>query len=449
MAHKPRPVTAKSIQALLSHIGSIQTGTKDVVRARFFQDVRQPRLFDLRPKWKERLKSKDLTARKLRILSIDMGVKNLAYCHAEVSYENGDSMRPKMEIVKWEKRSILDGTFDHVPLSKRDDGSMGKVPGETDPYALDVLSATAYRFLTQTALKLAPDIILIEKQRWRSGSSAAILQWTVRVNTLETMLWAILGTFQQEAWQHNTRAKHGHIASNYAVHSVNPKLVGPYWLGQHAKAMAEMIEDGRSALGVKEVDLVDKGAGKISRSKAEKKAKIRLLRSWLSAAPMSTAASTPDSGSTISFKMSGSAETTRQALCSIGGKKAKKKKKQLEGNEDVNSSKPKGAEDVPEAVLDKLDDVTDCFLQAAAWVAWETNRLQLCNVWDQKRKAPEEIPPLDEEILRKMVDIVEKRMVPYEYQAWSFSRRMEDLAAAEMEEDALNEYYGHYPDIDN
>lgn len=37
-----------------------------------------------------------------------------------------------------------------------------------------------------------------------------------------------------------------------------------------------------------------------------------------------------------------------------------------------------GIEEVlPLEMVKKLDDVTDCFLQGAAWVAWELNRVQL------------------------------------------------------------------------
>lgn len=34
-------------------------------------------------------------------------------------------------------------------------------------------------------------------------------------------------------------------------------------------------------------------------------------------------------------------------------------------------------EEIPVAEIKKLDDVADCFLQAAAWVAWEGGRGQL------------------------------------------------------------------------
>ena len=33
--------------------------------------------------------------------------------------------------------------------------------------------------------------------------------------------------------------------------------------------------------------------------------------------------------------------------------------------------------------MKKIDDVTDCFLQAAAWVAWEGNRVEILeSEWD-------------------------------------------------------------------
>ncbi|KAF2833709.1 ribonuclease H-like protein, partial [Ophiobolus disseminans] len=397
MAPKPRTVTAKTLQALLTRIGSASSGTKNILHARFQQDVCRPRLFDLRPDWKKRLKDADPRFRKLRILSIDMGIKNLAYCHAEVSFPGGDAMKPTMDIEKWEKLSLVDATRDlrrPLPQEKKESGAVAEE--EVDSYSLDVLSQTAYHFITRTALQLAPDIILIERQRWRSASSAAIQQWTVRVNTLEAMLWAILETLRTERLTNISRAKDEVRKRDYEIHGVDPKRVGQYWLGQHAKAA---VEGEESCISIAEADedLGGKVTKKIPRSKAEKKAKIALLRSWLSAEPASTAASMPKSGHTISFNIGHGAITARRALIlpKASQKRGKRTKASIVGGED----------NVQEQDLKKLDDITDCFLQATAWVAWETNRLQLWDVWDQRRGKRGDVPPLDDEILREMVGV--------------------------------------------
>lgn len=407
MAPKPRPVTAKALQALLTRIGSASSGTKDILQERFKRDVTRRRLFSLRPDWEARQK-KDW-GRKLRIISIDMGIKNLAYCDVEVDYPDGNTMNPTVDIIRWDKLNLVDATRDlrrHLPNLRLMKKGTANADEEVDPYSLEVLSRTAYWFIQRPILEVKPDIILIERQRWRSASSAAIQQWTVRVNTLEAMLWAVLETLRTERLVVMPRLNEEDFhRRDYEIYGVDPKRVGQYWLGQHAKSMEEKQGRSLSTLGVDEFQ--EDGGGKatqkkISRSKAEKKAKIALLRSWLSTEPASTASTTPDSAPKISFTIGLGAVTAREALCLPTISKPRKKKPKAN---DDNNIKAIGEEAIDEKNMKKLDDITDCCLQAAAWVAWESNRLQLYDVWDRKRGDDGQIPQLSEEILKEMVEV--------------------------------------------
>lgn len=408
MPPKPRPVTAKALQALLTRIGSVSSGTKDVLQTRLRRDLTQPRLCKLRPDWEARQK-KDW-GRKLRIVSIDMGIKNLAYCDVEVDYEDGDAMKPKMDIIRWDKLNLVDATrdlrrpFSHPTLTIEE-----MAPADEDPYSLYVLSETAYWFIKKQVLAVSPDIILIERQRWRSASSAAIQQWTVRVNTLEAMLWAVLESIRTERKIVGQRAKdEGAHKRHYEIWGVDPKRVGQYWLGQHARARAEEQEEAVLALAMHELgDRTSSKttAKKIPRSKAEKKAKIALLRAWLSTEPASTAVSTPDSAPTISFTIGQAAIRAREALCLPTIAQPRKKKAKV-GEDSVKATIE---DDEKKKDMNKLDDITDCCLQAAAWVAWESNRLQLYDVWKQKRGNDGTMPELDEEILKGMVEVTGER----------------------------------------
>jgi cruciform cutting endonuclease 1 len=404
MAPKPRTVTAKALQALLTRIGSASSGTKDVLLTRLERDMRQRRLFALRPDWEQRLSHSDERFRNLRIMSIDMGIKNLAYCHVAVGYPNGDSRKPTMHIERWDKLNLVPATRDlrrHLPKPQSIKEGTAGADEEVDPYSLSVLSQTAYWFIHNTALELAPDIILIERQRWRSASSAAIQQWTVRVNTLEAMLWAILETLRKERLINIYTPQYAREKRDYEIYGVDPKRVGQYWLGQHAKAADEKQDEAVMALAADEESggKAEKSK-KMPRSKAEKKAKIALLRSWLSTEPASTATSTPNLDPTISFTIGESAVTARRALCLPTPRHARKKKSKAIGENDDGE-----ADDVQERDMKKLDDITDCFLQAAAWVAWESNRLQLFEAWEGKRTDNGQMPPLDENILREMIEV--------------------------------------------
>ncbi|KAF1849997.1 ribonuclease H-like protein [Cucurbitaria berberidis CBS 394.84] len=402
MAPKSRNVTAKALQALLVRIGSESSGTKAILHDRFVRDIHESRLFKRRPDWQAR-QNMD-SGRKLRIMSIDMGIKNLAYCDVEVDYPSKDSLNATMEVLRWEKIDLVKARRnvpDRLPSAEKIKKGTKDEDGDVDPYSLPILSATAYSLVRNMILVGEPDIILIEKQRWRSGGGSAIQQWTIRVNTLEGMLWAVLETLHSERKLMLPKLREPEGERDYEVSGVDPKRVGHYWLAQKARqaGTVESIADTQGAASEEEDKVVNKK--EMSRSKAEKKAKIAILRSWLSCDPPTTACSIRDTAPRITFKFgSNNAERTRQALCSPS-KPARRKKSGDSNKEDSGNSIE--AEAVGESELKKLDDITDCFLQAAAWVSWESNRLQLLEVHNRRRSEDGSVAELSEEVLLEMV----------------------------------------------
>jgi cruciform cutting endonuclease 1 len=401
----PRTVTAKALQALLTRIGSASSGTKEVLQARFKRDVAEQHLFGQRTGKGQRKSHPE----KLRIISIDMGIKNLAFCDVEVDYVQGNSLKPTLDIIRWDKLNLVDATHDSLQHQPETPDTQNVKEGtkhaqeELDPYSLSVLSRTAYTFLRKSILEVSPDIILIERQRWRSASSAAIQQWTVRVNTLEAMLWAILSALKLEQSAAAREAKGAMANRQYKVYGVDPKRVGQFWLGQSARALAEKQDEAIASEGIDllggTVDQTTKK--KEPRSKAEKKAKIAIIRSWFANEPASTAPSTPASAPIISFTVGPRATSTLKAL-SLPAPKTPRKKKAKAGDEDVVHQLPV----VEETDIKKLDDITDSCLQVAAWVAWESNRRQLYDIWARKRGRNGKMPELDDEVLREMISVV-------------------------------------------
>ncbi|KAA8619494.1 dna-binding sap [Pyrenophora tritici-repentis] len=114
MAPKSRTVTAKSLQALLTRIGARSSGTKAVLHQRLRHELHQSRLFIRHPTWQ---KSRPTTDQKLRIMSIDMGIKNLAFCEAEISWPVKDSLNATMHVLRWEKMDLV-GSRDGIPGSE-------------------------------------------------------------------------------------------------------------------------------------------------------------------------------------------------------------------------------------------------------------------------------------------------------------------------------------------
>ena len=396
MVSKSRAVTAKALQALLTRIGAQSSGTKAVLQERFRREIDQSRLLNRHPTWE---KSRPMD-QKLRIMSVDMGIKNLAFCEAEISYPAKDSLDAAMDILRWEKINLIPAKDDtpSPPLDSEYSAQNTADAEDVDPYSLNNLSRIAYELVKNTILAGAPDIILIEKQRWRSGGGSAVQQWTLRVNTLEGMIWAILQTMCSErlVTQNKEANKVSEKERLYEVFGVDPKRVGNYWLGEKdierlALAEASSLTKPTPAADAhvkQDEDVTSPKKKTPSRSKAEKKAKISLLRAWLSASPASTASCGSTNTPTLSFTISPGAQATQQALC-LPRKSPRRKK-----DNDVDEIGP--------TELKKLDDITDCFLQAAAWVSWESNRLQLCEVF-RGGKGEE----LDEGVMTEMVRIIE------------------------------------------
>lgn len=355
--------TIKQLQAVLTRIGSATSGKKDVLVTRLRHDMQRPRL-----------STSGGPIKRTRILSIDMGIRNLAYCVVDVTRKDlkistNVTSKPKfnMNVSAWRR---LDVGEENPRIASYTSPIVNEFAEDNeereDPYTPSALSKTAHSLVARTLLPYKPDIILIERQRWRSASSAAIQQWTVRVNTLEGMLWAILTAFRDETSFSRNPAQE--TMYDYRIFGVDPKRVGNFWITQEFREEIFNWKKGSRGLEWERQVTIDPAITeeaqigvrndirKVGRGKVEKKAKVEFLRSWLSDAPLST--SNP-AHSAIDVSFCPDAESTRAALCSTKDAKGTTKAKSLDSK--------------------KIDDVTDCFLQAAAWVAWEGNRLQILN----------------------------------------------------------------------
>lgn len=265
----------------------------------------------------------------MRILSIDMGIRNLAYCVLDLPV---NSALPSL--VAWRRIAVSS-----APVPDIDSDPTSKV--EKESFEPPILSAAAFKLLRETLLPHNPTHILIERQRFRSMGSPRILEWTVRVNMLESMIYAILLTLQEEGVWKGT------------VIPIAPGKVGPFWLeGEEVNADLEKKTKTRNA---KLAKALNKGA------------KIDLVRNWLA------------TGDRFSLD-SPDVDTLAKAYLDKWDKKP---------------GGPKGKRLAKDAVvtvakMGKLDDLADCLLQGMAFIQWEAN----------KRVAREEgieglIPPIE------------------------------------------------------
>ncbi|KAI6378078.1 hypothetical protein MCOR25_002324 [Pyricularia grisea] len=250
-----------------------------------------------------------------RILSIDMGLRNFAFCllTPATNPRQGQGLKPKEPIVP-----SLGGSEGAAevrtppPLMLHDWKVLDLTEDSVDIKNNQALSPVAVDLVNRHLLPLKPTHIIIEQQRYRSAGAAAVLEWTLRVNALEAMLHAILTAMRSlELWKGEVTA-------------VDPLKAAPFFF----------VEDGRLP------------------SKQLKKMKIDLLGKWIS---------TRDT----KFLELGSPHVTKLADSFLEHWKPVK---------GTRGGKSKATEGNGEKHFKKLDDLTDCVIQGAAWASWQQTR---------------------------------------------------------------------------
>lgn len=327
---------------------------------------------ELRSVLEDSLKVPRLPYPSARVLSVDMGVKNLAFCLLHVHQKQQtpgatfggnpgpDSVAP-VHLLDWKRLDLSS------PIMRRTlNEANHKLPGagdipekdleatqeQTNVYAPSQLSKVAYN-LASELIKYQPDVILIERQRFRSGGAPAIQEWTVRVNMLESMLWASLETM-----------KHGYGTVPVTFPDVvetSPSRVGSYWLAQDSDAP---IAAADIPFQLQNANLKDETAAIVkSKRSLEKKDKIALARYWLRADSQDLTVSSNLHHIVAAFLPS----TDTPMSYTV------KKRKGKRAADAMQATEPRPVEE--DLVRPgKLDDLADCLVQGVTFALWEQNR---------------------------------------------------------------------------
>lgn len=323
----PTSLRLTQLKALAIHCGISSSGTKTVLATRLINEIIPPPV----PQHGGS-KAKHPT----RILSIDMGIRNLAYCILDVP---PSTTKPKLKpsVIAWKRIAL---STPPVPSSPNlmSDTLTAPVSFEKEDFTPPTLATAAHALLTSNLLPYKPTHILIERQRFRSMGSPRILEWTVRVNMLESMLYAVLHTLKAANLWHGT------------VLGIAPGKVGPFW-----------IREGSGGETAEGDEVVQKSMGKVRNTKSaklrNKGAKIDLVKAWLEQDEM---------------VLLGTAEARATAKSYLekwhGQPRGRKKVKlAISENELVSESEAMG----------KLDDLADSLLQGMAWAQWEENKTRV------------------------------------------------------------------------
>ena len=263
-----------------------------------------------------------------------MGIRNLAYCCLVLprAGRQNTSGVDKPVVQNWTRLAISEEPTESG--QPKDDllpeangklaelAELGKARASSPKEAFDpaTYSQHAYDLVTTLVGDLKPTHVLIERQRFRSMGGSAVLEWTLRVNMFEAMIYAVLKTFSERGlWQG-------------VVHSVAPSKVSNFWITD-----SETVRKGRSG----------------SMSAKTKTAKINMVAEWLKDGTR--------------FELKGAAAQLGEAYLS---KKT--------GRVKTSSMKQKSSTSQARAAVgisvQKLDDLADCLLQGMAWIKWDENR---------------------------------------------------------------------------
>ncbi|ROV97099.1 hypothetical protein VMCG_07470 [Cytospora schulzeri] len=176
------------------------------------------------------------------------------------------------------------------------------------------LSAVAVDLILNRLLPLRPDVVTLEQQRFRSMGGSGVYEWTLRVNSLEAMLYAILTTVRTL----------GRWPGEGRVEAVVARNVLEFMVMQERKGGVEV-------------------AGIWGKDADNKKVKKAMVGRMLAA------------GEGVS--VSAEAEPVAREYLDVWNGKLRGKKKS-------DSFK-------------KLDDMADCLLQGIAFIRWQENTRRL------------------------------------------------------------------------
>ena len=333
-------LTLTQLRRVAFAIGAPSSGTKSVLTGQIEKELGA---YDA-------TRSRPTSKRNLSVVSIDMGIRNLAYAHLVAkaatsgvdsdTAERSPSLRPSL--LAW-KRVVISGgpngkgasterkkeprSSDEIETSSltvTNGTTVASLPPETEKEAFDpsTFANYAYNFIKSVLSAHQPTHVLVERQRFRSGGASAVQEWTIRVGVFEGMLHAVLRTLSAE---HDLQI---------IVQGVDPGRVTRYWL--ESRAAQEHLHVGSA--------------------KESKKAKIAIVGESLDSSD----------GALVDFDGAGKDQGVGEVVDAFLAR-WKKKQPQDRGRKDRGTNSD----------VVKLDDLSDCLLQGVAWLNWQNKRLEM------------------------------------------------------------------------
>ncbi|KAF3491876.1 uncharacterized protein GIQ15_01393 [Arthroderma uncinatum] len=377
----------RQLQKIALSTGILSSGTKKDLTNRLIETFQK---YNPQPYEDDSISKRDLVASRLQerhakpmsILSIDMGIRNLAYAHLLVSPRtateasvrdlDGNVSMPltasKIRLNAWDRLAIsafprydiekdpatipiskLGGLRRALPCPSNEEGN-AEVESK-EHFAPYLYASHAYTLITSLLETYKPTHVLIERQRFRSGGGSAVQEWTIRVGVFEGMLYAVLHTLQRQA-----KKEFG----NVFVQGVDPQRVVRYWTN------GEIKEDSTPEPKKKRVS-----------SKEGKKAKIDLIGRCISRSISAADCYTNIDGGGVVERLKQEVSLDLDLVedshardivhaylekWNCGNRGSKKRPTSANSTADGNSNV---------ADIGKLDDLADSLLQGITWLEWQ------------------------------------------------------------------------------
>ncbi|KAF7173710.1 hypothetical protein CNMCM5623_005922 [Aspergillus felis] len=180
---------ASQLQRIAQATGIQSSGTKACLIARLNEELPQPEPENQLRACTSTSTSTSTNTSTMSILSIDMGIQNLAYAHLLVPRDSSSGTATAPAVVKlnaWRRLAVSDALLDpglvpNSPGKSKEGRSSTQQKKEKHTFSPAEYARTAYALVTGLLHAYRPSHVLIERQRFRSGGGSAVQEWTLRV----------------------------------------------------------------------------------------------------------------------------------------------------------------------------------------------------------------------------------------------------------------------------
>ncbi|EPS28706.1 hypothetical protein PDE_03652 [Penicillium oxalicum 114-2] len=408
-ASRPFPwiaeLKAVQLQRVARATGIQSSGTKHVLGGRI-ETILSDQL--------RRVPAGEKQRRDWSVLSIDMGIRNLAFAHLHVprvlpDLEMEARQGPSKPILTaWHRLKVseidrldLKGSLEDGKGEAEDSGAASMTGTEAslfgvlgasesaasasvtelkESFAPHVYAELAYTLVTALLSAYKPTHVLIERQRFRSGGGSAVQEWTLRVGVFEGMLYAVLNALKRER---------GFELDGLEVHGIEPKRVVRYWEDLDLDLVPchglgpDTVESGKKEREREEASILSpqrtaddvKTKSRVN-ARQVKQAKIDLVGHWIAGSLPVEDITTPAVPRERQLERLDAAVQSKICLAAHRPSVHQTAQAYLQKwRKPVQKTSKNKTPSSP--AIGKLDDLADCLLQGVTWLEWQTMRERL------------------------------------------------------------------------